>query len=225
MFDGLHGRALPVVLGIKMANPAVKVIATSGDGCFYAEGGNHFIHNLRRNLDVAILASDNRVYGLTKGQASPTSASDFKTKVHIEGVGALPLNPAALALVSGATFVARTFTGAKAEATELIKKALLHRGAAVIDIMSPCVSFNKVNTFAWFRQRAKPIGPDHDVTDLHAALKLAFHDDEHIPTGVLYQTRRPVFGDHLTVMQGESIVQRTLRFTPDRVRPLFKDFY
>jgi len=225
MFDGLHGRALPVALGIKMANPTAKLLAVSGDGCFYAEGGNHLVHNLRRNLEVTILASDNRIYGLTKGQASPTSAADFKTKVHVEGVGAQPLNPTALALASGATFVARTFTGNKAETTEIIKRALQHRGAALVDVMSPCISFNKVNTFAWFKQRATPIPADHDTSDLHAALRLAFHDDERIPVGVLYQVQRPVFGEHLTAMRGEPIARQTPRFTPERVRPLFKDFF
>ena len=225
MFNGLHGRMLPLALGMKMANREAPVLVVSGDGCFYAEGGNHFIHNLRRNLDVTMLASDNRVYGLTKGQASPTSAADFTTKIHPEGVGAAPINPSALALVSGATFVARTFTGNKPEVVALIKAALRHRGAAFIDIMSPCVSFNKVNTFAWYKQRAKPLGPEHDPTDLAAALKWALlPNEEIIPTGILYQVQRPVFGDHLAAMRGEPIAARTWSYNPERVRPLFAKF-
>jgi 2-oxoglutarate ferredoxin oxidoreductase subunit beta len=223
--NGLHGRTLPLALGIRMANHEAPQLAISGDGCFYAEGGNHFIHALRRNFQVTILASDNRVYGLTKGQASPTSAADFSTKTHPEGTGSQALNPSLLALASGATFVARAFTGNKAEATELIKRAMQHRGAAFLDIMSPCVSFNKVNTFAWYKQRVRPIGPEHDVADFEAAMRLARHaTEETIPTGVYYQVQRPVFGDHLAAMRGEPIAKRTWEFTPERVRPLLERY-
>jgi 2-oxoglutarate ferredoxin oxidoreductase subunit beta len=222
LFDGLHGRTLPLALGVALANHQAPLLAVSGDGCFYAEGGNHFIHALRRNLNVAILASDNRVYGLTKGQASPTSSYDFTSKAQPEGVGAQPLNPSLLALAAGATFVARTFTGNKAEVIGLIKEAMNHRGAALIDIMSPCVSFNKVNTFAWYKQRVKPIPGDHDPSDLHGALRLASNPtDEVIFTGVYYQVSRPVFGSHLRALQGEPLAKRTLGYTPDRVTPLF----
>ena len=124
MFDGLHGRSLPVALGVKMANHRARVLAISGDGDFYGEGGNHFIHALRRNLDVTILAGDNRVYGLTKGQASPTSTYDFKSKIHREGTGSQPIRPTMLALASGATFVAKGFSGEKEQLIGLIKQGL-----------------------------------------------------------------------------------------------------
>lgn len=224
MFDGLHGRSLPVALGVKMANHDAKVLVVSGDGCLYGEGGNHFIHNARRNLDVTVLASDNRVYGLTKGQASPTSAYDFKTKVQPEGTGALPTNPALLGLVSGATFVAKTFTGNKQEVTDLIKQGIAHKGFSLIDIMSPCISFNKVNTFAWFKQRAAPIVEGHDPGDFDAAVKLALAGDEQIPTGLYYQAKRPVFGENRAAFQGQSIVERTHSYKPERVRPLFDKY-
>jgi len=223
-FNGLHGRALPIALGIKMANHQAKVVAVSGDGCFYAEGGNHFVHNLRRNLDVTILASDNRVYGLTKGQASPTSPADFITKLQIEGTGAAPIRPTMLALASGATFVAKAFTGDKEQLTDLIKQGIKHRGAALIDIMSPCVSFNKVNTFKWYKDRARPIGSEHDPTDFQTALKLAMHSEDEIATGVYYRVERPVFGDHMRALKGETIVARTLNYTPSRVQPLFESY-
>ena len=224
MFYGLHGRALPVALGMKLASHETKVIAVAGDGCFYAEGGNHFIHNARRNLDVTVLAGDNRVYGLTKGQASPTSSADYVTKVHPEGVGSLPINPTLLALASGATFVARGFSGDRTELTGLIKKALNHKGFALIDILFPCISFNKVNTFAWFKQRVRPIGKKHDSTDFDAALKLATTKGDELLTGVFYQAARPVFGEHLSALKGDSIAKRTLDYSPERVRPLF-EFY
>jgi len=224
MFNGLHGRALPIAVGIKMANPEAKVVAVSGDGCMYAEGGNHLIHTLRRNLDITILVGDNRVYGLTKGQASPTSAYDFKSKVHVQGVGSEALNPIALSLAAGATFVATGFSGDKEQLTGLIKEGIAHRGAALIDILSPCVSFNKVNTFAWFKQRVRPVGPEHDPADFEAAVKLAASREEQIPTGIVYRVQRPAFGDHLTAMKGESIARRTQKHTPERVRPVFEKF-
>jgi len=224
MFDGLHGRVLPVVLGMSLANHEAKLIAVSGDGCFYAEGGNHFLHNARRNLNVTVLSGDNRVYGLTKGQASPTSDANFTTKVHPEGVGAAPFNPILLALCSGATFVARGFTGNKSELKDLIGEALRHRGFALLNILSPCVSFNKVNTFQWFKQRAGPIGPEHDAADFQAALNLAGQGEDTLPTGIFYRTSRPVFGAHLTALRGKAIAMRTLAFTPERVRPLFSRY-
>ncbi len=224
MIDGLHGRTLPLVLGIKMANHEAIVLAISGDGDFYGEGGNHLIHALRRNIDVTILAGDNRVYGLTKGQASPTSSYDFRTKIHQEGTGSQPVRPTMLALASGATYVAKGFSGEKGQLTELIKQGILHRGAALIDIMFPCVSFNKTQTFAWYKQRAKPIGPEHDPADFEAAMKLSMYTEEEIPVGVYYRVSRPVFGDHLTALRGEPIVKCTLSYTPERVRAIFKTY-
>lgn len=224
LFDGLHGRVLPLVLGMKMANHLVKVIAVSGDGDLYGEGGNHFIHNARRNLDVTLLAGDNRVYGLTKGQASPTSSADFVTKIHPEGVGSVPLNPPLLALAAGATFVARGFSGDKEQLTELIKSGIQHQGFALIDILFHCISFNKVNTFQWFKQRVRPIEKDHDPSDINAALALASESDDVLRTGIIYRKVRPVFGAHLKALQGDSIARQTLDFTPERARPLFAKF-
>mgnify|MGYP000852414230 CR=1 FL=1 len=224
LFDGLHGRALPAALGIRLANHTAKVVSISGDGCFFAEGGNHFIHTMRRNADITVLAGVNRVFGLTKGQAAPTSAHDYKTKIHLDGTGAEPLNVCRLALVAGATFIARGFSGEQTQLTELIKQALTHRGAAVIDIKSPCVSFNKINTYAWFKQRVQPLGEDHDVTDWNAAMRAAEETEERIPTGVIYRVERPVFGDHLRALQDGPIARRTTDFTPERVRPFFAQF-
>ena len=219
---GLHGRALPLAMGLKMANHQLKVLAVSGDGCFYAEGSNHLLHNARRNLDVTMLASDNRVFGLTKGQASPTAAADFITKIHPEGVGAKPLEPTLVALSAGATFVAKAFTGNPDELTTLIEKGIKHQGFALIDILSPCVSFNKINTFTWFKKRIQPIDDNHDRNNLAAALQLAhFNPEEEIPTGIYYQANEPVYGAHRKAMSGEPIVFRTQSYKPERVRPLF----
>ncbi|MFC1888504.1 thiamine pyrophosphate-dependent enzyme [Thermodesulfobacteriota bacterium] len=224
LFDGLHGRALPAALGIKMANHEARVIVVSGDGCIYAEGGNHLIHNMRRNLDITLLAVNNRVYGLTKGQASPTSPIDFKTKLQREGTGSAPLNPILLALVSGATFVARTFSGSKEEQTEMIRQGILHRGFSLIDIMSPCISFNKVHTFGWYKERIEPIDPEHDVTNLESAMRFAMNGDDRIPTGVIFRTDRPVFGEHMAALRDGPIVGRDLDESPDRVKALIRRF-
>jgi 2-oxoglutarate ferredoxin oxidoreductase subunit beta len=224
LFDGLHGRVLPTVLGVSLANHKARVIAVAGDGGFYAEGGNHLLHNARRNVNVTVLASDNRVYGLTKGQASPTSAADFVTKVHPEGTGSQPFNPTAVALAAGATFVSRAFTGNKEQLTSIIKQAIEHKGFSMVDILSPCISFNKTNTFAWFKERAKPVGPEHDPSDIEAAWKLAVQREETLPTGVLYRVERPVFGSHLTALRGDPIAKRTLGYTPERVLPLLDRF-
>ena len=222
LLAGLHGRALPLALGLKMANHKLKVLAVSGDGCFYAEGGNHLLHNARRNLDITMLASDNRVFGLTKGQASPTAAADFITKIHPEGSGAQPLEPTLLALSAGATFVAKAFTGNPDELTAIIEAGINHQGFALIDILSPCVSFNKVNTFAWLKKRIEPIAESHDRNNRAAALQLAqFNPEEKIPTGIYYQTEKPVYGAHKKALSGEPIAGRTQNYKPERVKPLF----
>ncbi|MBI4351740.1 MAG: 2-oxoacid ferredoxin oxidoreductase [Elusimicrobia bacterium] len=224
LFNGLHGRALPLATGVNMANHKVKLISVSGDGDYYAEGGNHFIHAARRNLNIAVFAGDNRVYGLTKGQASPTASPEFTTPIHPEGVGGKPLNPALLALASGATFVARSFTGNKEELTGLMKQAIAHRGFALVDIMSPCITFNKTNTFGWFKQRAKPVGPEHDASSFDAAVSLVSREQETIPTGLLYKADRPVYSDRFSALKGEALARLAPAYSPDRVKPLFEKY-
>ncbi|MDA8131444.1 MAG: thiamine pyrophosphate-dependent enzyme [Elusimicrobia bacterium] len=224
LFNGLHGRSLPLAAGVNLANHKPRLISVSGDGDYYAEGGNHFVHAARRNLDIAVFAGDNMVYGLTKGQASPTSPPEFRTPGHADGIGGRPLNPALLALASGATFVARGFSGEKAELAGLMAKAIEHRGFALVDIMFPCVSFNRINTFGWFKSRVKPIGPEHDPSDLQAALRLAAGAADGIPTGVLYRTAAPVFSEVFPALKAGPIAERTPAYTPERVRPLLDKF-
>jgi 2-oxoglutarate ferredoxin oxidoreductase subunit beta len=184
-FNGLHGRSLPLAAGIKLARPDLTVIAYSGDGCQYGEGGNHFIHTLRRRLDITVLVSNNQVYALTKGQSSPTTDLNVVNSLDPEGNRSIPLNPVLLALAIGAPFVARGFAGEPAHLQELIKEAILFKGTAVLDILQPCVSFNKINTFAWYRKRIfkleKPLG------DRNEALKTAALWGDRIPVGVLYR--------------------------------------
>ncbi len=196
-FNGLHGRALPVALGTRAANPHLTCIVQSGDGDTYGEGGNHFLHNIRRNPNIAHFVHNNQVYGLTKGQASPTSDPGMRTAVQTDGVTSTPFNPLSLALTVGAGFVARGFSGARDHLREIMMAAIRFPGYALVDILQPCVSFNKMNTFAWYKERAEPIGPEHDVTSLEAARTLADKWGDHIPIGILYHVERPTFEDHI----------------------------
>jgi len=204
-FNGLHGRGLPLAVSIKSVNPELTVIAEGGDGDMYGEGGNHFIHNIRRNPDITHLVHNNMIYGLTKGQGSPTSIQGLKTTVQVDGVINEPFNPLAVALSLGATFVARSFSGDMEHLTETIKAAIMHKGYALVDIFQPCVSFNKVNNFQWYRNNTYKLGEDHDKADLSAAISLSLKTDEY-PLGILYQVddkpsfeeRTPVYTDDKT---------------------------
>lgn len=198
-FNGLHGRALPVAVAIKMANPELFVIAESGDGDMYGEGGNHFIHNIRRNVDITNIVHDNRVYGLTKGQASPTTQKGMVTPVQVNGVISDPFNPIAVAIANGATFVARAFVGDVKGTKEIIKRAIRHKGYALVDIFQPCVTFNRINTYAWFNQHTYKLGDDYDPTDKIKALEIAFQEDK-LALGVIYEEEgKPTFEEQLNV--------------------------
>lgn len=183
-FNGLHGRSIPPATGIKASNPRLTVIAESGDGCMYGEGGNHLLHAIRRNPDVTVIVHDNMVYGLTKGQASPTSQLGFKTGVQVDGVYEQPVNPVALAVSQDASFVARAYMQDAQEFKEILKRAILHEGFSLLDVFQPCVSFNKVNTYQWFKEKTYYL-EGHDETDRLAALKLAM-ETEKLPLGVFY---------------------------------------
>jgi 2-oxoglutarate/2-oxoacid ferredoxin oxidoreductase subunit beta len=202
-FNGLHGRSLPLAVGIKLARPDLTVVAYSGDGCLYGEGGNHFIHTVRRRLDLTILTSDNKVYGLTKGQSSPTTDLGVKNALDPQGNENLPLNPVSLAIAMGAPFVGRGFAGDQDHLKELIKEAILFKGTALVDILQPCVSFNKINTYAWYRERVFKL--EAPPVDRYEALKIADLWGEKIPIGVIYREeqagcREPakIFGERLT---------------------------
>lgn len=208
-FCGLHGRALPAAVAAKIANERLTVIVESGDGDSYGEGGNHFIHNIRRNIDIAHFVHDNQVYGLTKGQASPTSGLGQKTPVQIEGNIVPPLNPILLALSLGAGFVARGFSGDQEQLVDLMKQAIRFKGYALVDILQPCVSFNKTNTFAWYKEHARPLPESHDPTDLAQAIVQAMPADDSIPTGVFYRVEHPVYHRKVAALaEGIPLVDR-----------------
>ncbi|MGD2295198.1 MAG: thiamine pyrophosphate-dependent enzyme [Candidatus Aminicenantes bacterium] len=192
-FNGLHGRAIPPATAIKAVNPELTVIAESGDGDMYGEGGNHFIHAIRRNPDITNIVHNNMVYGLTKGQASPTSQRGFKTPVQVKGVFLEPFNPIALAVALDASFVARAYSGDSEPTKEIIKQALSHKGFALVDVFHPCVSFNKVNTHSWFKEKTYYLEDSHDQSDRMSAFKRAV-EKEKLPLGIFYKnTDRSTF--------------------------------
>jgi 2-oxoglutarate ferredoxin oxidoreductase subunit beta len=211
MFNGLHGRALPAAVGVKAANPLLTVIAEGGDGDMYGEGGNHFLHTIRRNPDITHIVHTNMVYGLTKGQASPTSQLGFKTPVQIDGVISEPVNPLAIALASDASFVARAFTGDVEQTKEIIKKAMLHKGYALVDILQPCVTYNKVNTFRWFKENSYWLDASYSPTDRAEAFKLVTAPGK-TPLGIIYASPRSTFEQNLAVYQrgGAPLWQRSV---------------
>jgi 2-oxoglutarate ferredoxin oxidoreductase subunit beta len=213
VFNGLHGRSLPVATGAKLANPELTVIVESGDGCHYGEGGNHFLAAIRRNIDVTMLVHDNQVYGLTKGQASPTSEQGFVTKAQPGGVASAPFNPIAVAVVMKANFVARSFAADLDHLSEMIQQAVAHPGFALVDILQPCVSFNSVNTYDWYRKRVRPLPEDYDPKNWDQAMKTAMKWGEEIPIGIIYRNDRPIFREHLDTgsLIGKDVDRRKLR--------------
>jgi 2-oxoglutarate ferredoxin oxidoreductase subunit beta len=184
-FHGVHGRAMPIATGVKAANPALTVLALGGDGDGFAIGGGHFIHAARRNLDITYIIMDNAVYGLTKGQTSPTSAIGYVSKSTPRGSLDQALNPLTLAIACGATFVARAFSGKPKELADLIVKGIEHKGFSLIDAYSPCPTFNKVNTFKFYRDEVAELPADYDPTDMAMAIKYASMEDP-LYTGLIY---------------------------------------
>lgn len=201
-FNGLHGRALPAATGIKAANPQLTVIAQSGDGDMYGEGGNHFIHAIRRNPDITNIVHNNMVYGLTKGQASPTSQPGFITPVQTHGVFEEPFNPVAVAIALNASFVARAFAGDREQTSDIMSQALQHRGYALVDILQPCVSFNKLNTHKWFKDNTYYLDESHDRGDRMEAFRRATKTGD-LALGVFYvNSERSPFEENLPAYVG-----------------------
>jgi 2-oxoglutarate/2-oxoacid ferredoxin oxidoreductase subunit beta len=185
----LHGRSLPVASGMKLANHDMTVLVTGGDGDGFGIGVGHFIHNMRRNIDLTYLVMDNQIYGLTTGQTSPTSRLGMKTKSMPFGNLENPANPISIALAAGATYVARGFSAEQKHLTELIKKAITHKGFSFIDVFSPCVTYNHDNTFQWFRPRVKKLedNPAYDSSDWVAAMEKSLEWGDEIPIGLFFE--------------------------------------
>ena len=213
-FNGLHGRALPPATMIKSVNPQMTVVAESGDGDMYGEGGNHFVHTIRRNVDITNVVHDNRVYGLTKGQASPTSMMGFRTPVQVDGAILEPFNPLAVAIALEASFVARVYAADIDRTVKVLKEAITHHGYALVDVLQPCVTFNKVNTHRWFRENSYYLEDSHDTKDRVEAFRRATEKDK-LPLGVFYKNEgKQTFEENLGVYATND--------TPVHQRPLDK---
>ncbi len=221
-FNGLHGRSLPPAVGVRIANKDLQVIVESGDGCTYGEGGNHLLHNIRRNVDLVHLVHNNQIYGLTKGQASPTTGKENRTGVQTHGINAEPFKPVKFAVGMEASFVARGFVGEKEHLAELIKQAACHRGYALVDILQPCVSFNKVNTYDWYRERVYKLPDDYQAEDYDTALQKAQEWDERIPIGVIYREEKETFYDNFSFLDKQPLVEQER--SPEEVEPLLAKF-
>ncbi len=193
----LHGRAVAVASGAKFANHELKVVITGGDGDGYGIGIAHFIHAMRRNLDLTYVVMNNQIYGLTTGQASPTTMKEVRTKSTPRGNVELPINPIALALVAGATYVARAFSGDPAHMADLIAGGIRHHGFALVDTFSPCVTYNKINTYAYFKQRCYKLENEkgYNPSEVRAALEKSFEWGDRIPVGLFYKDTQPTYED------------------------------
>lgn len=209
-FCGLHGRSLPAAVAAKMANNDLTVIVNTGDGDSYGEGGNHFIHNIRRNVDITHFVHDNQIYGLTKGQASPTSALGHVTPVQTDGNQNEPLNPLLLALVSGAGFIARAYSGDIKQLVSIMKEAINYPGYALVDILQPCPSFNKVNTHAYYRERVYQLDESYDPSNKMKAIEKTMETGDSIATGVLYKEVKANFHEKNQVLsKGKPLIDIT----------------
>jgi len=218
-FHGLHGRALAVATGAMLANHRMKILVNSGDGDCYGEGGNHFMHAIRRNLDVTLLVHNNKVYGLTKGQASPTADPGMVTRMQPQGVTSESFNPLAVAVSLGAGFVARGFAGNSDHLSKLIQAGMRHSGFSLIDILQPCVSFNTVNTYDWYKKRVYDLNAaGHRTDDFSAAITASREWGDKIPIGIFHQTEKPVFTDQMAALRNGPLIAQS--YNPERLQDI-----
>lgn len=221
-FNGLHGRALPVAQAVRLSNPELPVIVSSGDGCTYGEGGNHFLAAVRRNVNLTMIAHDNQIYGLTKGQASPTTMEGQVTKAQPRGVESSPFNPIAVAVAMKCSFVARTFAGDVEHMVEILTAAMEHEGFALVDIMQPCVSFNKINTYQWYKDRCTKLPEDYDPTNWAAAMEVADRFGDEILTGIIYRNDRACLESKVPQLAAGPLATRETDFDAlDRIQAKF----
>jgi 2-oxoglutarate ferredoxin oxidoreductase subunit beta len=221
-FNGLHGRALPVATGIRLANHEMLVIVSSGDGDCYGEGGNHLLAAMRRNINMKLFVHDNQIYGLTKGQPSPTTIEGMVTKNMPFGVIAEQFNPMALAVALDCSFAARGYAADTDHLKGLMKEAIIHKGFVLLDILQPCVTFNKVNTYDWYKQRVYHIEPGYDPRDRKAAFAKALEWGDRIPIGVIYRNDRLTFEDRIPMLADKPLVRQ--EFDGTRIQRTIKEF-
>lgn len=211
-FNGLHGRALPVAAAAKIANRNLTVLVTTGDGDCYGEGGNHLIHNIRRNIDITVIVHDNQIYGLTKGQASPTTDPEYVTKIQEEGVVLEPLHPLEMAVALGAGFVARGYSLDIEHLSWLMEEGIRHKGFSLIDVLQPCVSFNRKNTFEWYSKRVYKLNDDssYNPEDKMAAYEKAHEWGDRIPIGIIYKAEKETYEEKRGLSQRMPLVEEQI---------------
>jgi 2-oxoglutarate/2-oxoacid ferredoxin oxidoreductase subunit beta len=224
----LHGRLLPVASGLKLANTDLTIIGTGGDGDGYGIGVGHLIHTARRNIDMTYIVMNNEIYGLTTGQASPTTFIGQKTKSTPFGCIEAPVNPLALALGAGATYVARTFSGDPIHMAEMIKNGVVHKGFAIIDVFSPCVTFNDFNTYDWYRKRVYKLDPNtYDHTNRVLAYEKAIEEEttnwEKVPIGLIYKTDRPTYNELDLTIKDAPLIKQPMP-TKDTLQSIEKEY-
>ncbi len=222
-FNGLHGRTLPVATGLKLANHNMLVIAVAGDGDCYGEGGNHLIHAMRRNINVKLFVHNNQIYGLTKGQASPTSTEGIITKTQPFGVMSEQLNPLTLAVALDCSFAARGFSGDFIHLKGLIKEAVKHKGFSLVDILQPCISFNKVNTYEWYKKRVYHIEPEYNPEDRLNAFKKSLEWEDRIPIGIIYRNRRQAFEEGFPIIKEKTLLEQS--FDISKISATAREFF
>ena len=218
----LHGRAIPNAIGIKIANHKLPVIAIVGDGDCYGEGGNHLVHACRGNHDITVIVHDNGVYGLTTGQVSPTAQKGFKSKSTPSGILETPINPLVLALTSGATFVAQSFAGDALHSIAMIKAGIEHKGFSIVNILQPCVTFNKINTYQYYLHRVYKLGDEYKKDDFKTAVGKSLEmNEEKFPLGIIYQIKKPSYTKQLPQLADNTLVSKK-RFTDfEKITKLF----
>ncbi|MFH0979494.1 MAG: thiamine pyrophosphate-dependent enzyme [Candidatus Roizmanbacteria bacterium] len=218
----LHGRAIPNAIGIKLANHKIPVIAIVGDGDCYGEGGNHLIHACRGNHDITVVVHDNGVYGLTTGQVAPTAKQGFKSKSTPSGIIEIPINPLSLAITSGATFVAQSFAGDANHVIAMIKAGIEHKGFSLINILQPCVTFNKINTYQYYLQKTYKLSADYEKDNFKLAVEKSLEiNEEKFPLGIIYKADRPSYTDQLPQLEKETLLEKE-RFSDFEI--LIKEF-
>ncbi|PFG06638.1 2-oxoacid:ferredoxin oxidoreductase subunit beta [Bacillus sp. es.034] len=225
-FHGIHGRSLPIAQGLKMANKDLTVIASGGDGDGFAIGLGHTIHAIRRNVDVTYIVMDNQIYGLTKGQTSPRSSAGFKTKSTPQGSIEQALAPMEMALSAGATFVAQSFSSDLKELTALIEAGLNHKGFSLINVFSPCVTYNKINTYDWFKENLTKLADveGYDPSNREQAMNTLMEKDG-LVTGLIYQNKeQPSYQDLVSGYSEEPLSTHDLRLDESKFDELVKEF-
>ncbi|MBD1373196.1 2-oxoacid:ferredoxin oxidoreductase subunit beta [Hazenella sp. IB182357] len=225
-FHGVHGRSLPIAQGLKLANRDLTVIASGGDGDGFAIGMGHTVHAIRRNVDITYIVMDNQIYGLTKGQTSPRSEMGFKTKSTPNGSIEASINPMEMALTVGAGFVAQSVSSDLKGLTHVIEEGINHKGFSLINVYSPCVTYNKINTYDWFKENLVSVNddPNYDPSDRSMAMqKLMAHNG--LVTGIIYQNKeRPAYEEMISGFKEEGLAKQDLKITEEQFNKLTTEF-